>query len=174
MVQATNLQLLSIIIYIILILISVIVSIMGSMVIISYLTRKKIDEKEEIVKNRNIGIALVLGSFIWTLGRMCLETIKPIMNAWYNSYAMGFTFKSGLEFFLGVLGSLVIALIFGAITVFISIKILMIINKDIDEWEEIKAGNIAVAVIISITVLVVGTFFESVISYIVISLFKYQ
>ena len=119
-------------------------------------------------------MAMVLGSFIWTLGSMCLETLKPIMNAWYHNYALGFTFKSVFGFFLGVLGSLVIALIFGAITIFISVRILMIINKDIDEWEEIKAGNLAVALIISVTVLVVGKFFESVISTIVLSLFKYQ
>jgi len=170
MAQTTNLQFLSTVIYIVLILLSVIISIMGSIIIISRLTRK-IDEKEEIVKNRNIGMAMVLGSFIWTLGSMCLETLKPIMNGWYNNYALGFTFKSGFGFFLGALGSLVIALIFGAITIFISVRILMIINKDIDEWEEIKTGNIAVALIISVTVLVVGKFFESVISTIVISLF---
>lgn len=173
MEQPLNLQFLSTIIYIFLIIISVVISIMGSMIIISKLTRE-IDEKEEIVKNRNIGMALVLASFIWTLGSLCLETLKPIMNAWYNIYAQGITFFSGLGFFFGTLGSLVIALISGAIAVFLSVKILMIINKGIDEWEEIRSGNVAVALIISITVLVVGKFFESVISTIVINLFQYQ
>jgi uncharacterized BrkB/YihY/UPF0761 family membrane protein len=146
---------------------------MGSMIIITHLTRRTIYVKEEIVKNRNIGIALVLSSFIWTIGRMCIETIRPIMNVWYNTYASGFSLKSVLIFMLGILGSLLIALIVGAIIVFLSMRILMVINKDINEWEEIKRGNTAVALIISITVVVVGMFFESIVSNLVINLFNF-
>ncbi len=139
---------------------------MGSVIILTYLTRRKIDVKEEIVYNRNIGIAVVLGSFIWTIGQMCLEALKPVMNVWYSSYASGFTFKSALTFAVGILGTLLTALVFGTIAVYLSLKILMIVTKGINEWEEIKQGNAAVAVILGVTVIVVGMFFESVISYI--------
>ncbi len=81
--ENTFLLILSNLIYLLLIFSSVIISVFGSMIIIKFLTRQKIDVREEIVVNRNIGIALVLGSFIWTLGRLCFETIKPIMNVWY-------------------------------------------------------------------------------------------
>ena len=74
---------------------------------------------------------------------------------------------------LGILGAQVIALIIGAITIFIAVKILMVFTKGIDEWEEIKNGNAAVAAIISVTVIVVGMFFESIISTIVVSLFDF-
>jgi hypothetical protein len=171
--ETPGLQILSILIYLFLIFISVIVAVMGSLVIIPLFTRKEIDEKEEIVKNRNIGIALVLGSFIWTIGRMCLEAVKPIMNAWYVNYSKGFTLVSAGKFTLGILGSLIIALLAGAITVFLAIKVLMVINKDINEWQEIKNGNTAVAVIISVTVVIVGMFFESVISAIVATIFTF-
>jgi uncharacterized membrane protein YjfL (UPF0719 family) len=171
--ETSNLELFSTILYILLIFLSVIISVMGSMIIITHLTRRTIYVKEEIVKNRNIGIALVLSSFIWTIGRMCIETIRPIMNVWYNTYASGFSLKSVLIFMLGILGSLLIALIVGAIIVFLSMRILMVINKDINEWEEIKRGNTAVALIISITVVVVGMFFESIVSNLVINLFNF-
>ncbi len=173
MYETSHLELFSTILYILLIFLSVIISVMGSMIIITYLTRRTIYVKEEIVKNRNIGIALVLSSFIWTIGRMCIETIRPIMNVWYNTYASGFSLKSVLIFVLGILGSLLIALIIGAIIVFLSMRILMVINKDINEWEEIKRGNTAVALIISITVVVVGMFFESIVSNLVINLFNF-
>lgn len=173
MYETSNLELFSTILYILLIFLSVIISVMGSMIIITHLTRRTIYVKEEIVKNRNIGIALVLSSFIWTIGRMCIETIRPIMNVWYNTYASGFSLKSVLIFMLGILGSLLIALIVGAIIVFLSMRILMVINKDINEWEEIKRGNTAVALIISITVVVVGMFFESIVSNLVINLFNF-
>lgn len=173
MYETSHLELFSTILYLLLIFLSVIISVMGSMIMITYLTRRTIYVKEEIVKNRNFGIALVLSSFIWTIGRMCIETIKPIMNVWYNTYASGFSLKSVLIFILGILGSLLIALVIGAIIVFLSIKVLMVINKDINEWEEIKRGNTAVALIISITVVVVGMFFESIVSNLVINLFNF-
>ena len=171
MPETSNLQLLSTIIYLILIFVSAIISVMGSMIIISFLTRKKIHVKEEIVRNRNIGIALVLGSFIWTIGRMCFESIKPIMNVWYNTFASGFDSGKVLLFAVGIVGSMLNALIIGAIVVFLSIKILMVMTRDINEWEEMKRGNIAVGIVISITVIVVGMFFEYIISYIVLHIF---
>ena len=168
----TYLNIISTLVYVILIFVSAVITIMGSLLIIPWLTRKKIDEKEEIVKNRNVGIAIVLGSFIWTIGRMCLEAIKPIMNAWYSGWASGFSFTSALLLIGGIIASLLIALIIGTLTVFMSVKILMIINRDINEWEEIKNGNLAVAIIIGVTVIVVGMFFEPVVSSIVVNLFQ--
>lgn len=168
-----NIQLVSTIIYFLLILISAFIAVLGSILLISRFTGKSIDEKEEIVENRNIGMALVLGSFIWTIGRMCFETIKPTMNAWYSAYSAGFNIKTILKLTLGILGAQVIALIIGAITIYISIRILMVLTRSINEWEEIKDGNHAVAIIISVTVVVVGMFFESIISTIVVNLFDF-
>jgi len=167
-------DILSTTIYVLLVFFSAIISVMGSLIFISFLTRRKIDVKEEIIYNRNIGLALVLASFIWTLGRMCLESIKPIMNSWYSNFASGFTVKTGFTFAFGVMGALLNALIIGIITVYVSLKVLMVINKDIDEWERIKQENIAIAIVISITVIVVGMFFESIVSYIVSLIFSYQ
>lgn len=166
-----RLQVFSTLIYVILIFASVIITVMGSMILISLFTHRKIDIKEEILRNRNVGMALVLASFIWTIGRMCFESVKPIMNVWYNTFAAGFTLGSGITFIFGVLGSLLNALFIGAVTVFLSIKLLMVMTKGINEWEEMKRGNIAVAIVMAITVVVVGMFFESIISYVVMSIF---
>ncbi len=103
---------------------------------------------------------------------MCYEAVNPIMNVWYNQIATGFTLSSALSFIGGVLGSLLSALLIGAITVYLSIKLLMIINRGTREWEEIKRSNMAIAIVISTTVIVVGMFFRSIISFIVISIFE--
>ncbi|MCK4890330.1 MAG: hypothetical protein KAS97_10395 [Candidatus Aminicenantes bacterium] len=168
--ENTLLLVLSNLIYLLLIFSSVIISVFGSIIIIRFLTRQKIDVREEIVVNRNIGIALVLGSFIWTLGRLCFETIKPIMNVWYSGYYSGFSLKSSLKLLYGISISLSIALLTGAITIYFAMKVLMVINKDINEWEEIKNGNNSVAIIISVTVIVIGLFFESILSTIITGL----
>jgi len=172
--ETPELEIFSTMVYIILIFTSVIVSVMGSVIMISFLTRRKIDVKEEIVYNRNVGIAMILASFIWTLGGICLESIKPIMNSWYSNYASGFTLKSALIFAFGILGALLNALIIGAVAIFFSLKVLMVINRDIDEWEKIKNGNVAIAIVIGVTVIVVGMFFQSIVSYIVTTIFSFQ
>ncbi len=171
--ETPGIEVLSTLIYVILVFVSVMISVFGSIQFLTWLTRHKIDVKEEIVYNRNVGIALVLGSFIWTIGQMCMEALKPIMNNWYSNYASGFTFGSAMKFTFGILGSLSSALVIGAIIVYLSVKTLMIINKDTREWEEIKRGNVAVAIVLSTTVIVAGMFFESIISYIVSSIFGY-
>jgi hypothetical protein len=169
-----GIELFSTMVYLLLIFLSVVISVMGSIMIIFFLTRRKIDVKEEIVFNQNVGIALVLGSFIWTLARMCLEAVKPIMNNWYGGYASGFTPVSALGFVGGIVGGLLSSLLIGVITIFLSLKVLTVVNKDIDEWEEIKQHNVAVAIVISVTVIVVGTFFQSIIGYIVSSIFSFS
>jgi uncharacterized membrane protein YjfL (UPF0719 family) len=170
----TTLDVISTGVYILLIFISAVITIMGSLMIITWLTRKRMHEKEEIVRNRNVGVAIVLGSFIWTIGRMCLEAIKPIMNAWYSGWQSGFSFTSGLILAGRILASLLIALIVGAVTVYMAIKILMVLTREINEWEQIKNGNIAVAIMIGITVVVVGMFFEPVVSSLVVNLFNFS
>lgn len=171
MFHTTNLHFLSIVIYFILIFASVIISIMGSMMIMTYLTSRSIDIKEEIIINRNIGISIVLGSFIWTIGNMCYETIQPVMNAWYSTYAGGVNSKSILIFSSGLIAALFLALLTGTVIIFMSLKILMVINRETGEWEEIKQGNTAIAIIIAVTVVLVGQFFGSIISYLVIRIF---
>lgn len=168
----THNELLATLIYLSLIFVSAIISVLGSMMLITLFTRRSIQIKEEIVRNRNVGMALVLGSFIWTIGRMCHESVTPIMNIWYSSFSSGFNLGSTLTFIFGVLGSLLNALFIGAVVVYLSIKLLMVIYKEINEWQEIKRGNLAVAIVISITVIVVGMFFESIINFIVMSIFN--
>ena len=171
--ETPGLELFSTLIYLLLVFASVIISVLGSMLILTTLTRRKIDIKEEIIYNRNVGIALVLASFIWTIGQMCIEAIKPVMNVWYGNYASGFTIGSAMKFAFGIFGALLCALITGAMVVYLAVKTLMIINRETKEWNEIKQGNIAIAIVLSVTVIVGGMFFESIISYLVTSIFGY-
>jgi hypothetical protein len=172
MMETNGFNLLSTVIYLAVIFAAAIISVLGSIWIMAFLTRKSIQEKQEIVQRHNIGTAMVLGAFIWTIGHMCYETIKPIMNVWYVNYPAGIGLKTGLLFFLGVIASLLVALVSGALVVFLALKLLMGITRDIDEWKEIRSGNIAVAVVIGVTVIVLGMFVESIISSICLTLFN--
>ena len=172
MIENNGLHLLSTMIYLAVIFAAAIISVLGSIWIMAFLTRKSIQEKKEIIQRHNVGTAMVLGAFIWTIGHMCYETIKPIMNVWYINYPAGIGLKTGLLFFLGVIASLLIALVSGALVIFLALKLLMGITRDIDEWKEIRSGNIAVAVVIGVTVIVLGLFIESIISSICLMLFN--
>jgi len=172
MMETNDVNLLSTAIYLAVIFAAAIISVLGSIWIMTLLTRKSIQEKKEIVQRHNIGMAMVLGAFIWTIGHLCFETIKPIMNVWYVNYPAGISIQTGLLFVLGVIASLLIALVSGALVVFLALKLLMGITRDIDEWEEIRKGNIAVAVVIGVTVIVLGMFIESIVSSVCLTLFN--
>lgn len=172
MIGNSGFNLLSTAIYLAVSLTAGIISILGSIWILTFLTRKSVHEKREIVRHKNIAPALVLGAFIWTIGHMCFEAIKPIMNVWYINYPGNIGFKTGLLFVLGTLASLLMALILGALVVFLALKLLIGLTRDIDEWDEIEKGNHAVAVIIGITAIVLGMFIESIVSTISLALFN--
>jgi pilus assembly protein TadC len=172
MMETNGFNLLSAAIYLALILLAAILSVLGSIWIMTFLTRKSIQEKKEIVRRQNIGTAMVLGAFIWTIGHLCYETIQPIMNVWYVNYPAGISLKTGLLFFLGVIASLLVALVSGALAVYLALKLLMGITRDIDEWEEVRSGNIAVAVVIGVTVIVLGMFIETIISSACMAMFN--
>ena len=172
MTENNGFNLVSTIFYFALIFTAAIISVLGSIWIMMILTRKNIQEKKEIVQRHNVGTAMVLGAFIWTIGHMCFETVKPIMNVWYINYPAGITLKTGLLFCLGVIASLLVALVSGALVVFLALKLLMGITRDINEWQEIKSGNMAVAVVIGVTVIVLGMFVESIISSVCLALFN--
>ena len=172
MIGNNGFHLLSTILYLALIFAAAIISVLGSIWIMVFLTRKHIQGKREIIRCHNVSSAMVLGAFIWTIGHMCFETLQPIMNVWYANYPAGINLKTGLLFFLGVIVSLLVALVSGALVVFLALKLLIGITRDIDEWEEIRKGNNAVAVVIGVTVIVLGMFIESIISTIILTLFN--
>jgi len=169
--ESSYLNVISILLYLILIFLAVTLTVTGAMVIIARLTRR-IDEKKEIVRNRNVGIALVFSSFLWAIGNLTLQSIRPIMNSWYTLYSRGFDFGRGVTFALKIIGSLLIALGFGAVAIFLSIRVLMVLHRKIDEWEEIKNGNLAVAITISVTVVVVGMFFQPVVNAVIATVLR--
>jgi hypothetical protein len=169
--ESAYLNVLSILLYLVLIFLSVILTVGGSMLIIARLTRE-IDEKKEIVDNRNVGIALVFGSFIWAIGNLCLQTVRPIMNDWYTTFTRGFDLETGLAFGLKIVVSLSLALVFGGLVIFVSIRALMFLHRRINEWKEIQKGNLAIAVTIAVTVIVVGMFFQPVVSAVISALLR--
>ena len=77
--------------------------------------------------------------------------INPALLKKTTSPFMEFLGKIGIH----MLWELVLAIVF-AISIGIAIWIFDIISTKIDEWEEIKKGNIGVALIISLLVLITG------------------
>ena len=57
------------------------------------------------------------------------------------------------ELFLIQLGELALALLVAVLSLFLAVKVFDRLTKGIDEWAEIKKGNMAVAVVLSTIVL---------------------
>lgn len=65
-------------------------------------------------------------------------------------------FKMAWEILLYKVIELVIALIIGVLAMFLAVKVFEKLTRGIDEWEELKKGNVAVAILMSSIVLSVA------------------
>ena len=111
----------------------------------------KIDDEFEL-RNNNIAVALVSGSFIISLGILMKSVIDPItqtiFNLFYKYQQLGVTFSEVFSSLGIVLLQFTIALTLSLATLTLGTRLYMKINRQTDEIEEIANNNIAVAIVV--------------------------
>ncbi len=111
----------------------------------------KIDDEFEL-RNNNIAVALVSGSFIISLGILMKSVIDPItqtiFNLFYKYQQLGVTFGEVFSSLGIVLLQFTIALTLSLATLTLGTRLYMKINRQTDEIEEIANNNIAVAIVV--------------------------
>ncbi len=122
---------------------------------------KAIDEEEEIQKN-NIAVAILSGSFIFAMGLLMKTSVNPLIQSIFRAI---FYNDSGVA---AVLGNLSISLLQFVATLLISIASLWFgvrgftwLTRNIDEFEEIRKNNIAVAILMASIIITLALFLEN-------------
>ncbi len=122
---------------------------------------KNINEENEI-KNNNIAVAILSGSFIFAMGIMMRSSVDPLIHSIFRAI---FYNESGIS---GVLGHLSIALLQFIASLFISIISLWFgvkgftwLTKNINEFEEIQKNNIAVAILMASIIITLALFLQN-------------
>lgn len=122
---------------------------------------KNINEENEI-KNNNIAVAILSGSFILAMGIMMRASVDPLIHSIFRAI---FYNDSGI---FGLLGHLSIALLQFIASLFISILSLWFgvkgftwLTKNINEFEEIQKNNIAVAILMASIIITLALFLQN-------------
>ena len=122
---------------------------------------KNINEEEELQKN-NIAVAILSGSFIFSMGLMMKSAVNPLIQSIFRAI---FYNDEGLP---GMLGNLSMSLLQFIVSLFISIVSLWFgvrgftwLTRNIDEFEEIKKNNIAVSILMAVVIITLALFLQN-------------
>lgn len=123
----------------------------------SRLTRT-IDEEEEL-QNNNIAVALLSGSLIFSLAYMMRSSVYPLVRDFFSIlfYNEGGAERMVLGFALIILQFLV-ALLVSIGSLWLGVKGFSWLTRNIDEFEEIRHNNIAVAILMSVIIITLALF----------------
>jgi len=120
---------------------------------------KGIDELKELKKG-NVAVAIVLLSLIVSVGTIVskgIEKFEEVFNPYYSIQL----------FFIALIMAIVqivVVILIAIIAIYTGIRILDTMTSGIDEFKELKKGNVAVAIIIAAVIYVVSFIVASSIS----------
>ena len=111
-----------------------------------------VDEEFEL-RNNNIAVALVSGSFIVSLGILMKSVIDPITQTLFNlahKYEqLGVTFSEVFSTLGIIFLQFAITLLLAMATLTLGTRLYMRLNRQTDEQQEIADNNIAVSIVVS-------------------------
>ncbi len=123
-----------------------------------------IDEEFEL-RNNNIAVAVVSGSFIVSLGILMKSVIDPItqtiFNLVYQYQQLGISAGEVFSTLAVVLLQFAVALLLSLATLSLGTRLYMKLNRETDEVSEIAANNIAVAIVVGAITLTLAIMLSS-------------
>lgn len=128
----------------------------GSFRIFDFLT-KDINENEELNAN-NIAVAVVLSGMLLSAAIVVKQVLSPAMSTFETFLYDGFSVAALAQFIGYFLGYLAGTLLITVIAIWLAIISFLKLTRGIDEFAEIKKGNIAVAVVLAVSIVIMGYF----------------
>jgi uncharacterized membrane protein YjfL (UPF0719 family) len=125
---------------------------------------KEIEEWKE-VKKGNVAAAIYFGSAILGIAFFIISALQKLY-LYPGQSVMSIVISMLID-----LGAVAIAAIFGVFTAYVTIKTLDSLTENIDEWKELKKGNIAIAIMMSVIILTVTFIASSVVDDLIDALF---
>lgn len=110
-----------------------------------------IDEIKELKKG-NIAVAIILGALMLSIGNI----IQKGVNQFDNIILSGISLPLFILAFILAIVQLSIVVLIAIISIYVSIRVMDSMTADIDELQEIKKGNIAVALVVAVVIYLVS------------------
>jgi len=121
---------------------------------------RSIDETRELLNN-NIAVALVSGAFIFSLGLVLQSAIDPLVQSFFR---MIFYQDQGWGLVLLNLCLLILqfglSLFLGILVLWAGLKAFSSLTQGIDEFQQIRDNNIAVAILMAVLLVTLALFLQ--------------
>ncbi len=133
-----------------------IVATYGSFRIFDLLTRD-IDESEEL-NNNNVAVGVMLAGMLLASAIVLKGVVSPAISTFQTYLYQGMTGIAWLKFLGFLVGYLAGSFAVTVSAIWIAITIFLRLTKNIDEFAEIKKGNVAVAIVLGTVIVIMGLF----------------
>lgn len=115
------------------------------------------EETSELKKN-NIAVGILLGSTVLSVAFVVKETSDPVVSSLQTAVREGLSFVGALKVAAIGVGAIALAMVMSLAGIWLALRVFLRLTRDIDELAEIRANNIAVAIVLGSVVVVIGLF----------------
>ena len=130
----------------------------GSFKIFGLLTRD-IDESAELNKN-NVAVGLLLAGILLSSALIVNSVSTPAISIFYTYFDDDVTLLSWAKIIGYFVGYVVVAFVVAMGSIWLAIAVFVRMTRRIDEFAEIKKGNVAVAILLGTAIVIMGFFMK--------------
>ena len=140
-------------------LMSLIIGLLVAIVAFRAFTRmhREIDEMSALREN-NVAMAIILASMVIGTGLVVVQALEPVVSTMQTTLYNGITFMTGLAFLGLTFGFLLLALFIAIVGIGLATKVFLWLTDEIDELDEVKKNNVAVAITLASVILLMSMF----------------
>jgi len=128
----------------------------GSFRIFDFLT-KRIDASQEINAN-NVAVSVMLAGMLFASALVLKAVVPPAVSTFQTYLYQGLEWFAWLKMFLYFVGYVLVGLFAAVASIWLAICIFLKLTHDIDELKEIQNGNVAVAIVLAVVIVIMGYF----------------
>ena len=121
---------------------------------------KEVDEQKELAKG-NVAFGIVVAAIFVAIGIVVQSGVAGISVGISKASALGFTSVDGLIVIVVAIIQLVLGVLLAIGAIYLALNILDKLTKEIREFEELKKGNVAVALEMAGVIIAVALIIQS-------------
>jgi uncharacterized membrane protein YjfL (UPF0719 family) len=115
---------------------------------------KGIDEWKEIAKG-NVAVAIYLAAFVFTVSLILEPGLSKLTTDISSFFSNGFALNILIWFTFDLL-SLILTIIISSLVLYVAIHLIDYLSHGMKKFEQLKKGNVAVAIILAAILIAVG------------------
>lgn len=152
----------NVLIGIIQLIIAIILAVVALYIGYSVLSRitKGIEEQKELVKG-NPAIGIIIAAVFFAIAIVVQSGVAGISIGVARAFSLGLSSADGIIAILVAIVQLILGIILAIIAIYLALKVMDRLTKGVDEFEELKKGNVAVALMMAGVIIATAVIIQS-------------